>query len=292
VIDTNIVRNGSAFDHHISYDLDHYENDGAGKVLKWINGQPHCRHTERGIVRLNSLHCWFRWRDKMGLFMEQSKIEEPKQQETIIEETGLPKLGICTRGMELLFFQVLSDRCAKNKNGAITSYVELGFARGETFFPVCEWLRKETKGDFKAVAVDIEDGWSLDRSRMPLVPKNATISLLGSTGYLRTVLHESIDVLFIDGCHGEPCVTADFLAGEQKVKPGGFVIFHDTAIAAQGGGHINHCSSTLGVRAALKNLYLIDGRKRLRWMFYGEVPCVTDGPDTGSGGIMVFQKTR
>lgn len=104
--------------------------------------------------------------------------------------------------------------------------------------------------------------------------------------------NESQDLIFIDALHTFPAVIADFYCYEQKVKIGGYLIFHDT------GKHLDPLSGWQllgdkgdpdmclgGVRKALKRLGLYNNKQPYWRLIFDEA----DPNDTG-GGMSVFKR--
>lgn len=79
------------------------------------------------------------------------------------------------------------------------------------------------------------------------------------------------DYVFIDGCHGAPCVTRDFLEAEKIVRPGGIICFHDTSENCQGNHLQPHCGTGIDARAAVSDLGLLDGTNAA-WEYLEETP--------------------
>jgi hypothetical protein len=72
--------------------------------------------------------------------------------------------------------------------------------------------------------------------------------------------NQFLDFVFIDGCHGKPCVMGDFQACEPWVNKGGLVVFHD--FGERSVGQLQpHCNGPSNVVGALKELGLLDGSK-------------------------------
>lgn len=173
------------------------------------------------------------------------------------------------------------------------TYLEIGVARGETFGPAVRHLQA-TGHPFRAIGLDIPGGWSLDldaiRARVADL-HYAEIILRPSQEYLTKIHRGPIHFLFVDGCHGRPCVMGDFLAAEKFIPLGGVVYFHDTAPEVQGilGPNLQpHCGTGIDVRSALEELGLLKWnqtqRTRPGWRMGEEVGYVE-----GKGyGCMVF----
>lgn len=197
------------------------------------------------------------------------------------------KLGICMDGGEEHFLSLIEDQALAAERFL---YVEIGVAHGQTLRGV--WERVKVIPDAAVVGLELPTWVGLDAiekafegepfvmgpdESIPL-PGRATVYLKPSTEAL-IGWPRPIDVAFIDGCHGAPCVMADFLALEPLIKPDGLVIFHDAGANEQGSDLQPHCQLPIGVRAALweLNLYRIPYSKDIHctrpgWTFEGMLP--------------------
>ncbi len=83
---------------------------------------------------------------------------------------------------------------------------------------------------------------------------------------------QRIDFAFIDGCHGK-CAGLDFLAVEQKVAPGGVIVFHDFGELETGSDWQHHCREFINVRSYVHRLGLAApcNVPRKGWRFLGEI---------------------
>lgn len=168
-------------------------------------------------------------------------------------------------------------------------YMELGIAEGRTLTKISAHLASKTNL-FHCIGVDIEDGWSLNMQEvvsntLPFADK-VDICLLGSTFALSIQDDHTIDFLLIDACHSRECCARDFINAVTKIRPGGFVAFHDTAPFAQGVAPQPHCNQLCNVMEALMDLNLI-GDHRPGWHLHTEV----HGEPTGdNNGMMIFKK--
>lgn len=165
-------------------------------------------------------------------------------------------------------------------------YVEVGVAYGETLYGV--W--KAVKGIPYSSVIGIElptweafnciDGFFKDEPLFKYLDQadaatRATVVKERSTEFFQCdgphPNIDSISVAFIDACHGKTCVMADFEAVEKHCQIGSVVIFHDAGENEQGSSLQPHCNQTIGVRAALTELGLLDN-KRAGWEFRRMIP--------------------
>lgn len=163
--------------------------------------------------------------------------------------------GFCMAGNEEAFCRMLE--LAKPEKLKATPfmadpffYYEIGIGHGDTLLAVNEYLADVPRF---MVGVDVP-AW-LPKKEMP-----GTINLMtiGSEKFLSAKDTPKADFIFIDGCHGAPCVKRDFLLAEQKIKPGGIIAFHDTDPNCQGRHFQDHCGTGIDVRQALQDLGLMD----------------------------------
>jgi len=178
-------------------------------------------------------------------------------------------------------------KCLRDLEAQEITYVELGVAAGETFAEVVKFL-ESLKVPFTCWAVDIEEGWSLNKEAISrMLTPNAQLSLVGSQKFLLNQEFESIDFIWIDACHGKECCKNDFLLSEACVKVGGYVGFHDTADFCQNQDEQPHCKKPIQVLEALKELDLLDGT-RFGWKLYHEVV----GDPKTDNGCMIFKRVK
>ncbi len=91
--------------------------------------------------------------------------------------------------------------------------------------------------------------------------------------FLRDQFSLPIDFAFIDGSHGKSC-GLDFLGIEQKVAPGGVVVFHDYGEIEQGTDWQAFDREFISVRSYVHRLGLAAPcvTPRKGWRFVGEIP--------------------
>lgn len=197
-----------------------------------------------------------------------------------------PQFGIAMQGCGKAILDTIDSRIDENIPFV---YVELGIAEGRTLSAVARHILQRTK-NFYCMGVDIEDGWSLNMDQVKENIKGledyVVIFLTGSTHHLNDSENHSIDFLLIDACHARECCARDFLDAVPKIKPGGFVAFHDTAPFAQGIQPQPHCNQPCNVLGSLEDLGLLSGI-RPGWKLHWEVT----GEEGGENhGLMIFKK--
>lgn len=170
--------------------------------------------------------------------------------------------GLCMAGNEQLFTDTLIRAAYGTAPSERFNYHEIGFGGGWTMRAAGEVLAQLPR-PFQLVGYDLPDGWSMDRTTAEalLQPTGWKYQLILESGrhvLTRAKTRLNIDVAFIDGCHGAPCVVADFMAVAAHVAPGGCVIFNDASPRCQGHHMQPHCGTGIDVRAALNQLGLLE----------------------------------
>lgn len=169
-------------------------------------------------------------------------------------------------------------------------YAELGCAEGRTFSAVLKQMRR-LKQDTYGFAVDQPAGWSFTQSGFDqnLADFNRGIDyqlyLNGAHAFLDQCINNSLSLVLIDACHEKECAALDFIRTASKVRPGGIVVFHDTAEYAQGIDIQPHRNLPIGVRDAIKALCLFD--EHPEWELLFDVP---GSEKRDERGIVVVRK--
>jgi hypothetical protein len=184
--------------------------------------------------------------------------------------------GICMDGCEEAMERHLRRAVANVPN---PTYLEIGVAQGTTLTAMAFILR-DCSSDWTAVGIDLPDGYSLVRNDVissaaerkftlnlpenipaPCRPQKnqVTLYLKNSQAFLRENWNQPIHFAFIDGCHGKPCVKADFELVDKFIPVGGIVVFHDFGQDSVGEPQ-PHCGlgDTIG---ACHELGLMDGTR-------------------------------
>ncbi len=127
------------------------------------------------------------------------------------------------------------------------------------------------------------------RKPVPMEWRTVTFILKDSHTFLGESASAIGDVhlALIDGCHGKPCVSLDFLLIEPLIVPGGYVMFHDFGAdqIGQEQSPPDHCP-IVGVHEACASLGLLDNT-RDGWRF---VQTIIGDKSAGSADMGVFQK--
>ncbi len=182
------------------------------------------------------------------------------------------KLGILMDGGEREFIDTVLRAVIGCKS---RRYVEVGVAYGETFHAVWEAIKGIPDSSVLGIQIPQWEALHCISDRFPGVEVLSTPEQFDGGKSVEVVLGPSTEMIahpkfpksvaavFIDACHGAPCVRADFLAIEPLVELGGCVIFHDAGDREQGGDIQPHCNEPIGVQKAIHSLGL--GTWRSGW---------------------------
>jgi hypothetical protein len=213
------------------------------------------------------------------------------------------KLGFGMQGLGPLVTPYLEHICAE---WDCVTYLEIGVGHGETLTPIAEFLRESVTTNWRAIGVELPDGYSFNRNAVRdnawkkhlgiefmLDPKErvtppwqmVTVYLKDSATFLSSYWKDEIHMALIDGCHGKPCAIMDFLVVEPFIVPGGIVMMHDFG-EDQIGQKQPHCENGINVRGAAKALRLMDD-KRTGWKFMDEL---VGNKKEGAANMGVFQR--
>ncbi len=188
------------------------------------------------------------------------------------------------------------------------TYVEIGVSDGITLSEISKRL-SETCESWRSIGIDLPDcrhettrrhsqekGLPFRiirdfRQPVPMSWGKVTFILKDSHEFLGELPLHPIDggvhLALIDGCHGKPCVSLDFLLIEPLIVPGGYVMFHDFGKDQIGQAQAppDHCP-IVGVHDACASLGLLDNT-RDGWRF---VQTIIGDKAEGSADMGVFQK--
>lgn len=170
--------------------------------------------------------------------------------------------GICFAGNEEAFCSAL-DSALVTQARVPFIYAEIGIGHGQTLKAVGQYLQ-HSGVEFELHGVDLPDykGPANEPSHYEH-PSRTHIHLIGASKFFAGWIDAKLDAdfVFIDGCHGAPCVIEDFGNAEKVVKPGGVVAFHDTDQGCQDIHMQPHCGTGIRARAAVTQLSLLDGTR-------------------------------
>lgn len=195
------------------------------------------------------------------------------------------KFGIRMAGNESMIEETIKNYINNNHYDKY-KYLEIGAAGAVTMKTIYEIFLENTE-NFEINGLDLPNGWSLDWSTInsfsyPLnifndgnlthgSNKNEKANIYLESNprkWLSNLQDGSLDICFIDGCHGKACVKADFEAIQSKIKKGGIVFFHDAGAPEQGTDWQGHCGENINVREGLQELGLLTSSEK--WKFIGE----------------------
>lgn len=172
--------------------------------------------------------------------------------------------------------------------GDVINYCEVGLYNGRTASGVNEYL--ESKG--KKCNITGVDNFA-DKEKLVFFPEGARLIVGNSNEVYNSIDDESQDLIFIDGNHAFPSVVADFFCFSGKIKPGGYMCFHDSGSHIkpftdyQRIGNESDPDSYISVRKALEKMELLNNR----FPFWKLIFDVADESDP-AGGLTVLKKIR
>ncbi len=186
------------------------------------------------------------------------------------------------------------------------TYVEIGVSDGITLSEIAFRFHSITQS-WRAIGIDLPD-CRHETTRQNSMSKGLAFKLIrgfkpydqAKWGQVTFILKEShaflgeharalgdVHLALIDGCHGKPCVSLDFLLIEPLIVPGGYVMFHDFGSDQIGQEQCppDHCP-IVGVYDACASLGLLDNT-RDGWRF---VQTIIGDKSAGSADMGVFQR--
>lgn len=202
------------------------------------------------------------------------------------------RMGIRMDGCQRPLEDLLRQHVAMYPDADYT-LVEVGSANCVTLKAFSEIISEaRDRAPWRAVGFDLPVGkaWSMDieevrrngvkdivdnpsdETRLPLYQMSLILAD-SPREYISRAFPYPIHFAFIDGCHGK-CSGRDFLAVEQKIAPGGVVVFHDYGEIEQGTDWQCHCREFISVRSYVHRLGLASpcNEPRKGWRFVGEIP--------------------
>jgi hypothetical protein len=187
------------------------------------------------------------------------------------------------------------------------TYVEIGVGEGVTLTAIAHELRTFRKR-WRAIGIELPNGYSFSRAtteriarerdlKLNFVTPNCsivhppwhevTVYFKDSQSFLTEYWQEPIHFALIDGCHGKPCATLDFLALEAFMVRGSMMMFHDFGPDQK--GHAQpHCPDGIDVWGACYDLGLLTG-KRQGWTFTDHM---TADKTQGGWDMGIFTKLK
>jgi len=175
--------------------------------------------------------------------------------------------------------KLLVDGFKKEKN---VNLLEIGIKDGST--------SRQVKKKIEELGLTNYTYWGLDngsRSGKLKKPFDKCKLIIGDSEESFHLVPHNLHWVFIDGCHCANHVMLDFLNYGQRVKKGGFLMFHDTGQTSQGNHYQQHgpCSADfhIAVERAFKKLDIFN---RSDWAYVSS-DC---DPNREFGGVTIFQK--
>ncbi len=227
----------------------------------------------------------------------------------------MKKFGIRTQGTEVEIESVISKH-AEGKDNFI--YLEIGVASCVTLKAVNDILKDScaSSNNWITIGLDIigsgnvnfqeiyqnfsygelpissEEGELLSKNELNIGKYNSLLVLRKNPRlWVNNIKDFGFDLVLIDACHGKPCVMADFLTIENKIKPGGLCMFHDCGTEETGTDWQGHCNENINVRNALVELGLLDN-SRVGWSLIKEIHGTrkTNKDSSGGNSMAIFRK--
>lgn len=170
--------------------------------------------------------------------------------------------GIAMEGCEEVITQAIRLAVNKMIRTEPLIYIEIGTGEGKTISQICK-LFTNMNIDFKAIAIDLEDGWSLNVEdfieNVEEYGEKVELNLEGSPKALEEIKDETVFAVLIDGDHSFKNVIMDFNQADRIVKRGGLIMFHDSDEENQGTDAFERQPQGIEVREAIKTIGLLDG---------------------------------
>jgi len=133
-----------------------------------------------------------------------------------------------------LTLQKTIDLLSKELDDGFINVTEVGVYGGDTGKGLADYIK--SKGIIpNMIGIDNK------RDNEPLRFEYNKLIIGNSNEVYNQIPNNSQHLILIDGCHTFPAVIADFFCYSAKVKPGGYIAFHDT------GSHINPLHGWQGV---------------------------------------------
>lgn len=205
---------------------------------------------------------------------------------------NMKKFGIRMDGNESSIENTITAYLSESKYPDF-KYLEIGAAGTVSMKAIYEIISENIRhNEWEVHGLDLPNGWSLDWQQIQNFNHPLSIYINGNKSmsrfdylskaslwlesdprqWISNLKDESIDICFIDGCHGAPCVMKDFEAVKSKVKKNGIVFFHDAGEPEQGTDWQGHCNQYINVRKGIDDLGLLESSnaKINGWQFMFE----------------------
>lgn len=178
------------------------------------------------------------------------------------------------------------DLICKEFVGEVINITEIGIYSGETTKGICEYLESKGRGCFTIGIDNDRDGQEVLFSYYSRLIKG------NSNEVYNQIPEESQHLIIQDANHSYQNAIQDFFCYMRKVKIGGYMWWHDTAVHVQGTGwqlmgSREDTDMAISVRKALTDIGLFDNKYE-GWEFVMED---ADLNDTG-GGCAVFRRIK
>jgi len=165
---------------------------------------------------------------------------------------------------------------------------EVGLYSGLTSKAICDYLFYKKRRINAHIGIDN----GKDGELMTNFPDSARFINMSSSEAYKHIPDNSQHFIFIDANHSFPYVVSDIFCYEEKVKIGGYLLFHDTGehikqFTGYQLGDKNSPDSYISVRRALKRTGLLDD-ELYGWRKIFDEADIEDE----MGGICVFKKYK
>lgn len=131
------------------------------------------------------------------------------------------KYGLISECDKLVLEKTIDLICDEFKDGDI-NVVEIGLYNSETSYGIMNYLWSKGR---KPYSIGIDNG----KDKLPENTAKLNKFILGNSNEVYNQLKdESQHLIFFDGGHAYPTVISDWYCYMDKIKRGGFAIFHDT----------------------------------------------------------------
>lgn len=169
----------------------------------------------------------------------------------------------------------------------IINTTELGVRDGKTSRGIHDYLTNKARVNFHT---GIDNNNDLDTQ----IPFPGCHMIYGNSSEVYVdIVDNSQHFIFIDANHSYILTMSDFLLYSDKVKPGGYIVFHDCGKQIppmkdyQGFGSREHPDFYIACRKAVNKLGLLDNNYKGWRLIFDKADETID-----TGGVVVIQKSR